>query len=109
MPDQPNDILNATIGYDYSDFSARLSFVFQDNVLISVDRTFDERDAYTDASYRWDFTAIQKLPWVQGLQVYLNVNNISNEPDRRFISVLKKLNSVEYYGMTTDLGVKYEF
>ena len=39
----------------------------------------------------------------------LNVNNISNEPDKRYISVLRKLNSVEYYGMTTDLGVRYEF
>lgn len=109
MPNQPNDILNATLGYDIGGFSARLSFVFQDNVLISANRTWEELDAYTDASYRWDLTAQQKLPWIKGLQAYLNVNNITNEPDRNFISVLQKLNSVEYYGMTTDLGLRYEF
>ncbi len=109
MPNQPNDILNATLGYDIGGFSARLSFVYQDNVLVSTNSTWDELDAYTDASYRWDFTAVQKLPWVEGVKVYLNVNNITNEPDRNFISVLEKLNSVEYYGMTTDLGIRYEF
>ena len=34
--DQPNDILNLTIGYDIGGFSARLSFLYQDNVLKSV-------------------------------------------------------------------------
>jgi TonB-dependent receptor len=109
MPNQPNDILNATLGYDIGGFSARLSFVYQDNVLTSANRTWEELDAYTDASYRWDLTAQQKLPWVKGLQVYMNVNNITNQPDRNVISVLKKLNAVEYYGMTSDLGLRYEF
>jgi TonB-dependent receptor len=109
MVDQPNDILNATLGYDIGDFSARLSFVYQNNVLITANRTWEELDAYTDASYRWDFTAYQKMPWLEALQVYLNINNITNQPDRHFISVLKKLDSVEYYGMTTDLGLRYSF
>jgi len=108
MPEQPNDILNATIGYDIGDFSARLSFVYQDNVLVTANRTWEELDAYTGASYRWDFTALQKLPWVSGLTLYLNINNITNQPDRHYISVLKKLNSVEYYGMTSDLGLRYQ-
>jgi TonB-dependent receptor len=109
MPNQPNDILNATLGYDIGDFSTRLSFVYQDNVLISANRTWDELDAYTDASYRWDFTALYKISSFEGLQVYMNINNITNQPDRNVISVLKKLNSVEYYGMSTDLGIRYEF
>ena len=108
MPDQPDDILNATLGYDIAGFSARLSFLFQDNVLRSANSSYAELDSYTGAYYRWDFTAYQKLPW-EGIKLYLNINNITNRPDRQFISVLKNLSSVNYYGRTADIGLRYEF
>jgi hypothetical protein len=109
MPNQPDDVLNVTLGYDIGGFSARLSFVYQDNVLVGVNRTYAELDAYTDAYYRWDFTAQMELPWVEGLKVFLNANNIANTPDRSYISVLEKLSSANYYGRTVDLGIRYEF
>jgi TonB-dependent receptor len=106
---QPNDILNLTLGYDIGGFSARLSFLYQDNVLGSADIKQQELDQYTDAYYRWDFTAYQKLPWLEGLQVYVNVNNITDRPDRQFRSVLERLSDVQYYGLTTDVGLRYSF
>ncbi len=110
MPNQPDDVFNFTLGYDLGGFSARLSYVFTDNVLVEIDATFDELDAYTDAYKRWDFTAYQKLPVLNGqLQMYLNVNNISNTPDRAFVSELQKLSSLQFYGRTIDLGLRYSF
>lgn len=110
MPNQPDDIFNLTIGYDIGGFSARLSYVYTDNVLVGVNRTYDELDAYTDAYKRWDLTAYQKLPWLKGqLQLYLNVSNITNTPDRAFTSELQKLSSLQYYGRTVDLGLRYQF
>jgi TonB-dependent receptor len=110
MPDQPDDIFNLTLGYDIGGFSARLSYVYTDNVLSGFNRTFKELDSYTSAYKRWDFTAYQKLPWLNGdLQVYLNINNITNTPDRSFTSVLQKLSSLQYYGRTVDLGLRYSF
>jgi TonB-dependent receptor len=107
--DQPDDILNVTLGYDIGGFSARLSFLYQDNVFRQAHSTYQELDSYTAAYYRWDFTAYQKLPWYKGLQLYMNVNNISNRPDRDFSSVLEKLSSVNYYGRTADVGIRYVF
>ncbi|MEZ4825599.1 MAG: hypothetical protein R3C61_04790 [Bacteroidia bacterium] len=110
MPNQPNDVFNFTLGYDFRDFSARLSFVYQDNILTGVNRTYDELDSYTAAYRRWDFTAYQKLPWLNGrFQLYMNANNITNAADRSFISVLQKLSSAQYYGRTIDIGIRYGF
>lgn len=106
---QPSDILNVTLGYDIGDFSARLSFLYQDNVLKTADPSEPELDSYTAAYYRWDFTAYQNLPWYEGLQLYLNINNITNRPDREFRSVLERLSVVEYYGQTADFGIRYIF
>lgn len=110
MPNQPNDVFNLTIGYDIGGFSARLSYVYTDNILVGVNRTYDELDAYTASYRRWDFTAYQKLPWLKGqLQVYLNANNITNTADRSFTSELQKLSSLQYYGRTLDIGLRYQF
>ena len=62
--DQPNDVLNLTLGYDIGGFSARLSFQYTDNVLRSADMIYQELDSYTAPYSRWDFTAYQKLPWL---------------------------------------------
>ncbi|NET31424.1 MAG: TonB-dependent receptor [Cyanothece sp. SIO1E1] len=110
MPNQPDDVFNFTLGYDIGGFSARLSYVYQDNILTGVNRTYDELDSYTAAYRRWDLTVYQKLPWLKGgLQLYLNANNITNTPDRAFTSTLRKLSSVEYYGRTMDIGLRYQF
>ena len=109
MIDQPNDVLNLTLGYDIGGFSARLSFQYTDNVLRTADPVYQELDSYTAPYSRWDFTAYQKLPWYEGIQIYLNINNITNRPDRQFVSVLEKLSDVQYYGRTADLGVRYSF
>ena len=78
--------------------------------MVGVNRTFDELDSFTGSNKRWDFTANQKLPWLERrLQLYLNVNNVTNTPDRAFTSELQKLSSVEYYGRTMDIGVRYKF
>jgi hypothetical protein len=107
--DQPDDILNVTLGYDIGGFSARLSFLYQDNVFRQAHSTYQELDSYTAAYYRWDFTAYQKLPWYKGLQLYLDTNNITDRPDRQFTSVLEKLSSANYYGRTAALGIRYQF
>ena len=110
MPNQADDVFNLTIGYDIGGFSARLTYLYQNNVLTGVNRTYAELDAYTAAYKRWDFTAYQKLPWFDGrVQLYLNANNITNTPDRTFTSELQKLASVQYYGRTVDVGIRYGF
>ena len=110
MPNQPDDVFNFTIGYDIGGFSGRLSYQYTDNILTGVERTFQELDTYTGSYGRWDFTAYQKLPWLGGgLQAYLNINNITNTPDREFTSVLEKLRLLQYYGRTVDLGLRYSF
>lgn len=107
--DQPDDIINVTLGYDIKGFSARLSYQYTDNIIRGINTTFKELDSYTAPYERLDFSARQKLPWLEGLQLFLNVNNITNTPDRSYSSTSKKLNNVSYYGRTATLGVKYSF
>lgn len=107
MPLQPNHILNATLGYDYKAFSIHLSFLFQADVE-SGSAGRKELRGYTADLQRWDLYVKQGLPW-DGLEVFLNVNNITNEPDVILNAFDDRIQKVTYYGTTALLGVRYQF
>ena len=101
---QPNDLLNLMLGFDYAGFSARISFLFQDNIFRNPDfwpqlRTMSGRYG------RWDLSVKQELPWA-GLQVYLNINNLNTVDDvtnntRRSFPV-----AIDQYGLSAMVGVR---
>ncbi len=101
---QPNDILNLTIGYDYMGFSARVSMLYQDNIFKKPD--FWMQNRVNSATYtRWDLSVKQELPWY-GMQLFFNMNNITGENE---LDINQKTSFAAYeqrYGMTADLGLR---
>ncbi len=101
---QPNDIANAYIGFDYRGFSYRLSFVFQGNS-VSYIGAFQEQDGFTRDYFRIDTSWRQKLPWY-GLEVYMdgfNLNNAMNTSAQRSIGGFTR---EQHYGLTVNLGIR---
>lgn len=102
--DQPNDILNAYIGYDYKGFSARVSFLFQGNS-VSYVGNYPQQDGFTRDYFRIDASARQMLPWL-GAQVYLDANNLNGESTISAQRTIGGFTSQQYYGLTADLGIR---
>ncbi len=102
---QPNDLLNAYVGYEYKGFSARVSFLFQGNS-VSYVGGFPEQDGYTRDYLRIDTSMRQTLP-VKGMEIYLDVNNINNEKNSAAQMSIDGFTSVKNYGMTANLGVRF--
>lgn len=110
MPDQPSNIFNITIGYDFGGFSARVSYLYQTDKLtgIAYDGTYPSNrlSTYTGGYGRWDLTLQQKV--YQNIQVFANFNNLNNRHDQNFVgSELNHPSYIEYYGFSMDLGVRY--
>jgi TonB-dependent receptor len=101
---QPNDIANLFIGYDYSGFSAKVSFVFQGNS-VSYIGSFPEQDGYTIDYYRIDVAVRQMLPWY-GLQLFLDVNNLNNRRNMSAQTTINGFTNQKHYGLTLNLGVR---
>ncbi len=104
---QPDDIVNASLGYDYKGFSARLSFLFQGNMVSGIG-TRIEQDSFTKDYFRMDASVRQKLPW-EGLQVFLDVNNINERADISAQTSIGGFTSERFYGLTADLGIRYTY
>ena len=112
--DQPNEIINLSIGYDYKGFSGRLSMLYNDDIFVNT-AFWPALRQTTDAYRRWDLSIKQKLP-VDGLSIYLSASNITETNDvNRFRgrtsidSGSENLSAEQYYGKTIDLGFRYSF
>tara|TARA_B100001113_G_scaffold295960_1_gene253280 strand:- start:661 stop:1920 length:1260 start_codon:yes stop_codon:yes gene_type:complete len=109
--DQPNEILNISLGYDYKGFSARLSLLYNDDVFVNTNFWPSLRQN-TDAYQRWDLSMKQTLPY-EGLEIFLNASNLTETSDvsryRGLTSNGDNLQLEQYYGRTIDFGFRYVF
>jgi TonB-dependent receptor len=105
VQDTPADIFNASFGYDYGGFSGRISFIYWGEVISFVGRR-DEVDSRTEDYFRIDISIRQKLP-LDGLSLYLNLNNINERKDEATQKTKSFPTNQQYYGFTGDLGLRY--
>jgi len=104
---QPNNIVNLSLGYDYAKFSVRVSMLYQADIFTGASQWPQLRSS-TQAYRRWDLAVKQELPWY-GIQILGNINNLNGAKD---ISVIKGggvPTSQQDYGMSADLGIKWDF
>ena len=105
LVNQPNDILNAYIGYDYKGFSVRLSFLFQGNS-VSYIGNFVEQDGFTEDYFRMDASVRQVLPW-KGLEAFLDLTNLNNRPNISAQQSIGGFTNQQNYGFTGNLGIRF--
>jgi TonB-dependent receptor len=104
---QPNNIANVSLGFNYSGFNAWLSFQYTGDMLTGWSYQ-KELVQHKNHFYRWDFQVAQELP-VKGLVLLFNVANINNMQETSGLSNDYRDTYIESYGWTSDLGLKYNF
>jgi TonB-dependent receptor len=107
MLNQPNDIVNVVLGYDFGGFSARLSMLFQDNIFKQPDFWMQNR-VYSAKYMRWDFSVKQDLPWF-GVQLLFNFSNLTGEDELDVNQKTQYPANEQRYGMSADLGFRINF
>lgn len=103
--DQPDDIVNLSIGYDYLGFSAVVSMIYQSNVF-NATNFWPELRSFKKSYLRWDAVIKQDLPWY-GIQVYLDLNDLNGASDTYVVQANGFPTSQSAYGMTADLGLRW--
>ncbi len=78
--------------------------LYQDNVFKKPDYWLQQRVIYTKFT-RWDISVKQELPWY-GIQLFLNMNNITGENDNTVNQKTGFPASEQHYGMSGDLGFR---
>ncbi len=104
---QPDDIANLSIGYDYKEFSIRVSMLFQSNVFQGAN-FWPELREYGANYLRWDLATKQGLPWYH-LRAFFDINNINGAQDIYLNGGSSFPQSENSYGMTADVGLETSF
>ena len=106
LQNQPDHILNLSLGYDYKGFSARVSVNYSSDIFISSNFYKEER-RLTDDFTRWDAQITQKLPW-EGLSLYCNLMNINDGIERSHLFGWDKPRSMYDYGRAIYFGLRWK-
>jgi hypothetical protein len=112
---QGDHIVNVALGIDYKDFSGRLSFNLQSDVISSIE-TRPEADQYTGNVYKWDITLHQKLP-IKGMSIAFNGINILHNGSKAYQkfpnaiggSINENLIRTTYGPRKFELNLRYSF
>ncbi|MBN1780332.1 carboxypeptidase-like regulatory domain-containing protein [bacterium] len=104
---QPDDIVNVSLGFDYKGFSVLVSTIYQSAIFNSTNfwnalRT--DKEEYL----RWDIVAKQKLPFYD-MEVFLNLNNLNGANDTFIVRGNGFRDTDESYGLTGELGFRMYF
>lgn len=100
-----NHMLNASLFYEDEDFSSRLSLNYTSDY---VDEYGSSAffDRYYDEQLFLDFNASYRI--IPTLRVFLEANNLTNQPLYYYQGVAGRLMQAEYYNSRFNLGFKYD-
>jgi TonB-dependent receptor len=108
LPGSAKHMLNASLSYEMSDFSARLSMNHTGDYVDEFGAS-EFYDRYYDVQTFLDFNA--SYEFIKGMSAYLDVNNITNQPLRYYQGKGQsdRVMQVEYYNRRVTFGLKYHF
>ena len=99
-------VYNASVGYTYGPFTSRVSMSQRSNFLNSYSATV-ARNNYTMARTVWGAQSTYR--WRHNISFYLNVDNLTNEPQIYYRHVPAQISQIAYYGPTISFGVNSRF
>ena len=106
IPRQADNLYNFTLYYDDSFFAARVALNYKGEYIEEHGRD-RQSDSYYGENVSVDFTTSYQLN--ENALVYLELNNLTNEPLKYYLGDENRPLQVEYYGVRGMVGINYQF
>ncbi len=101
---QPDNIVNLSLGWDYKGFSILGSAIYQSAIFNSTN-FHNELRTEKKEYLRLDVAAKQELPWYN-IEVFMNLNNLNGANDTYILRGNGFESTDESYGLTAQLGFR---
>ncbi len=104
MINQPDHLLNLTLGYDYKGFSIRGAMRYKSRIFTN-NNWYEKLRGFSTDFYRYDLSIKQKIN--SNIEAFLNVNNLTGELERNEINHNGYATYIEDYGRSANLGLRF--
>ncbi|WP_350286454.1 TonB-dependent receptor [uncultured Croceitalea sp.] len=105
LPNTSPNMFNGSLAYSGKRMNLRLSANFSDAYIDEIGgRSFEDR--FYDKQFFLDFNAIYAVN--KNLSIYLDLNNIVNQPLRYYQGITDRTQQVEFYDRRLTFGLKYD-
>lgn len=105
---QSDVIGNVSLAWEWDRYFLRLSGTYRDDFLDELGEDPDGfEDRYVDDFFQVDFYGSVQV--YKGLSVFMEVNNLTNEPFRAYWGGSNRLSQYEEYGVSGAVGAKWTF
>ncbi len=105
---QSDVIGNVSLAWEWDRYFLRLSGTYRDDFLDELGEDPDGfEDRYVDDFFQVDFYGSVQV--YKGLSVFVEVNNLTNEPFRAYWGGSNRLSQYEEYGVSGAVGAKWTF
>ncbi len=105
LPGTAPNMFNGSLSYGGKRLNLRLSANFSDAYIDEIGGNAFE-DRYYDEQFFLDFNA--SYAFNDNLRLYVDLNNITDQPLRYFQGVKNRTMQIEYYGRRLTFGLKYD-
>ena len=104
-----SDTANAILFYEMDGFQARIAYNWRDEFLNSKGQDTGAHPKYTEAYHQIDMSVSYDLPQVEGLTVFVEALNITDEHIRIHGRAKEQVLSLVESGARYSLGARYSF
>lgn len=106
LPQQPTNIYNAALFYEKHGLMIRVAANFKDKYVDIIRQDAGpENNRWYDKNLTVDLSAAYSI--TPKMRVYLELNNLTNEPLRYYHGVEDRPEQVEYYSLRGQLGLRF--
>lgn len=114
LQDQPaviglSDTANAILFYEMDGFQARIAYNWRDEFLNSKGQDTGANPKYTEAYHQIDMSVSYDLPQVEGLTIFVEALNVTDEHIRVHGRATEQVLSLVESGARYSLGARYSF
>jgi TonB-dependent receptor len=106
LPGQSRHVGNVALSYEKAGFSGRVALNFHGKYIAEVGEEA-AGDVYYDTHVQLDLAASQRI--AKGLRLFVEMNNLTNEPLRYYEGVPDRPIQEEYYRWWGTFGLKWDF
>ena len=107
MTNQPSHLFNGSLGFSYKKFETYVSYQYIGETFLQK-TTIAETDPFKTSFSRLDLQARYQLP-LKGLELMFNMANINDTQEVKKRRGDDRPISIERYGWTADLGLRFTF